>query len=54
MTEDTTMNLSTRFDEAFDRIKKATGMRTQVEIAKAPGHPPIQYFRCQTAAVRSG
>ena len=23
-----------RFDEAFDRIKKATGMRTQVEIAK--------------------
>lgn len=26
-----TMN---RFDDAFDRIKKATGMRTQVEIAK--------------------
>ena len=24
-----------RFDEAFDRIKKATGMRTQVEIAKS-------------------
>ena len=23
-----------RFDEAFDRIKKATGMRTQAEIAK--------------------
>jgi SOS-response transcriptional repressor LexA len=23
-----------RFDEAFDRIKKSTGMRTQVEIAK--------------------
>lgn len=34
MTDDTSMNLVNRFDEAFDRIKKATGMRTQVEIAK--------------------
>lgn len=25
---------SNRFDEAFDRIKKSTGLRTQVEIAK--------------------
>ena len=28
------MESTNRFDEAFDRIKKATGMRTQVEIAK--------------------
>jgi len=34
MTEDTTMEFPNRFDEAFDRIKRATGMRTQVEIAK--------------------
>jgi hypothetical protein len=34
MTETTTLDATTNFDEAFDRIKKATGMRTQVEIAK--------------------
>jgi len=34
MKEDITQELINRFDEAFDRIKKATGMRTQVEIAK--------------------
>ena len=34
MNEDTTQETSNRFDAAFDRIKQATGMRTQVEIAK--------------------
>jgi SOS-response transcriptional repressor LexA len=34
MNEDTLQEVINRFDEAFDRIKKATGMRTQVEIAK--------------------
>ncbi|WP_300160620.1 S24 family peptidase [Solidesulfovibrio sp.] len=34
MTEVNTPETSNRFDEAFDRIKKSTGMRTQVEIAK--------------------
>jgi SOS-response transcriptional repressor LexA len=33
-TEETLQAMVNRFDEAFDRIKKATGMRTQVEIAK--------------------
>ena len=32
--EKTLQDMINRFDEAFDRIKKATGMRTQVEIAK--------------------
>ena len=32
--EGTTQAMTSRFDEAFDRIKKSTGMRTQVEIAK--------------------
>jgi len=34
MAEENTMEFQNRFDEAFDRIKKATGLRTQVEIAK--------------------
>ena len=34
MNEENTRDIVNRFDEAFDRIKKATGMRTQVEIAK--------------------
>lgn len=34
MNEGNTPTGSNRFDEAFDRIKKATDMRTQVEIAK--------------------
>lgn len=34
MSEGTTQETINRFDEAFDRIKQATGMRTQVEIAK--------------------
>lgn len=34
MTEIALLEANNRFDEAFDRIKKATGMRTQVEIAK--------------------
>lgn len=34
MNEVNTQDVINRFDEAFDRIKKATGMRTQVEIAK--------------------
>jgi len=34
MTEENIVVASSRFDEAFDRIKKSTGMRTQVEIAK--------------------
>jgi hypothetical protein len=34
MTEETLVAENNRFDDAFDRIKKATGMRTQVEIAK--------------------
>ncbi len=34
MTEVNTPESNNRFDEAFDRIKKSTGMRTQVEIAK--------------------
>jgi len=34
MTEIPSVEANNRFDEAFDRIKKATGMRTQVEIAK--------------------
>lgn len=34
MTETSPVDANNRFDEAFDRIKKATGMRTQVEIAK--------------------
>lgn len=33
-TDGSNQAMSNRFDEAFDRIKKATGMRTQVEIAK--------------------
>ncbi|KHK04346.1 LexA family transcriptional regulator [Desulfovibrio sp. TomC] len=32
--EETTQEMINRFEEAFDRIKKSTGMRTQVEIAK--------------------
>lgn len=34
MTEENGVVTSSRFDEAFDRIKKSTGLRTQVEIAK--------------------
>jgi phage repressor protein C with HTH and peptisase S24 domain len=34
MSETPALDAPSRFDEAFDRIKKATGMRTQVEIAK--------------------
>uniref|UniRef100_I2Q0X6 Putative transcriptional regulator n=1 Tax=Desulfovibrio sp. U5L TaxID=596152 RepID=I2Q0X6_9BACT len=34
MNEVKTQESNNRFDEAFDRIKKATDMRTQVEIAK--------------------
>ncbi|MEL7638570.1 MAG: S24 family peptidase [Solidesulfovibrio sp.] len=34
MTEVDTQETGNRFDEAFERIKKSTGMRTQVEIAK--------------------
>ncbi|WP_428558463.1 MAG: LexA family transcriptional regulator [Solidesulfovibrio sp. DCME] len=34
MTEIDTQETGNRFDEAFERIKKSTGMRTQVEIAK--------------------
>jgi phage repressor protein C with HTH and peptisase S24 domain len=34
MSGENTVETTNRFDEAFDRIKKATGMRTQVEIAK--------------------
>lgn len=34
MAEDNIQEMTKCFDEAFDRIKKATGMRTQVEIAK--------------------
>lgn len=34
MTETDLQETNNRFDEAFDRIKKSTGMRTQVEIAK--------------------
>jgi phage repressor protein C with HTH and peptisase S24 domain len=34
MNEGKTQESTNRFDEAFDRIKKATDMRTQVEIAK--------------------
>jgi len=34
MNEVNTQDVINRFDEAFGRIKKATGMRTQVEIAK--------------------
>ncbi len=34
MNEINSMESTNRFDEAFERIKKATGMRTQVEIAK--------------------
>ncbi|MHC1789084.1 LexA family transcriptional regulator [Solidesulfovibrio sp.] len=33
-TEGPNQATSNRFEEAFDRIKKSTGMRTQVEIAK--------------------
>ncbi|MYL82152.1 phage repressor protein [Desulfovibrio aerotolerans] len=33
-TDETNQATMSRFDDAFDRIKKATGMRTQVEIAK--------------------
>ena len=34
MTEAILQEDSNHFDDAFDRIKKSTGMRTQVEIAK--------------------
>ena len=34
MTEENIQETINLFDDAFDRIKKATGMRTQVEIAK--------------------
>lgn len=34
MTETASLDECNQFDEAFERIKKATGMRTQVEIAK--------------------